>query len=103
MNLNLSSGAVVIAVLLTALSSRAGLWDKLHSYVSSPPPASATSSGNASAALNALSSDQLVGGLKEALSNGLQHAVGQLGHDGGFMTNLNVKIQMPDKLLLVEK
>jgi hypothetical protein len=29
--------------------------------------------------------------------------VGQLGHDGGFLTNLTVKIQMPEKLVLVEK
>ena len=44
-----------------------------------------------------------MGGLKEALSNGLQHAVGQLGHSGGFLTNLNVKILMPSKLQTVEK
>ena len=96
-----------VIILLFALSStvacRAGLFDQLNSYVSNSAPASASGSGNASAALNALSSDQLVGGLKQALSNGVQHAVGQLGHDGGFLTNLNVKIQMPDKLQVVEK
>ncbi|HEX4264893.1 MAG TPA: DUF4197 domain-containing protein [Verrucomicrobiae bacterium] len=95
--------AILVAVLVTSVSSRAGIFDQLGSVVSNSAPASASGSGTASAALNALSSDQLVGGLKQALSNGLQHAVGQLGHSGGFMTNLNVKIPMPAKLQLVEK
>lgn len=94
---------VLIAVLLSAISSRAGLLDKLGTFVSNSTPASVTNSGTSSAALNALSQDQLVGGLKQALSNGLQHAISQLGHDGGFLTNLNVKIPMPEKLQLVEK
>jgi len=103
MNLPYRRLTVLIAALLLSISSRAGLLDKLGTYVTNSTTASTTSSSNASSALNALSSDQLVGGLKQALSNGLQHAVGQLGHDGGFLTNLNVKIQMPEKLALVEK
>jgi hypothetical protein len=95
--------AALIVMLLSAVSSRAGFFDTLGSVVSNSTPASAASSGTASAALNALSQDQLVGGLKQALSNGLQHAIGTLGHDGGFLTNLNVKIPMPEKLQLVEK
>ena len=50
-----------------------------------------------------LSQDQVVAGLKEALGQGVQRAVSQLGHDGGFLTNLNVKIPMPEKLRSVEK
>jgi hypothetical protein len=42
-------------------------------------------------------------GLKEALGNGLQRAITQLGHDGGFLTNGNVKIPVPEKLQTVEK
>jgi hypothetical protein len=103
MNLHYRRLAIVIAVLSCAISSRAGFLDQLGTMVTNSTPASTVSSGTASSALNALSQDQLVGGLKQALSNGLQHAVGQLGHDGGFLTNLNVKIQMPDKLLVVEK
>ncbi len=53
--------------------------------------------------VNALSQDQMISGLKEALGKGVQNAVNQLGHDGGFFTNLNVKIPMPDKLRTVEK
>ena len=34
---------------------------------------------------------------------GLQRAVSTLGQPGGFLTNLNVKIPIPDKLQLIEK
>ncbi len=50
-----------------------------------------------------LSQEQMVQGLKEALGKGVQQAVSQLGHNGGFLTNLEVKIPMPEKLRTVEK
>ncbi len=53
--------------------------------------------------LAGLSQDQMVQGLKDALAKGLQQAIAGLGHDGGFLTNLNVKIPMPEKLQTVEK
>src|SRR5258708_20070284 len=52
--------------------------------------------------LAGLSQDQMVQGLKGALAKGLQQAIARLGHDGGFLTNLNVKIPMPEKLQKVE-
>jgi hypothetical protein len=52
--------------------------------------------------LAGLSQDQMVQGLKDALAKGLQQAIAGLGHDGGFLTNLNVKIPMPEKLQKVE-
>ena len=52
--------------------------------------------------LAGLSQDQMVQGLKDALGKGLQQAIAGLGHDGGFLTNLNVKIPMPEKLQKVE-
>lgn len=55
------------------------------------------------AAVSALSQDQVVDALKEALSKGVQQAVSRLGHDGGFLTNLDVRIRMPEKLRAVEK
>jgi hypothetical protein len=70
------------------------------------PPASTPSTPSAtstSAALASLSSDKVAEGLKEALGKGLQHAVSTLGQPGGFLTNLNVKIPIPDKLQLIEK
>jgi hypothetical protein len=53
--------------------------------------------------LASLSQDQMVQGLEDALAKGLQQAITRLGHDGGFLTNLNVKIPMPEKLQTVEK
>ena len=53
--------------------------------------------------LAGLSQDQMVQGLKDALAKGLQQAIAGLGQDGGFLTNLNVKIPMPEKLQTVEK
>jgi hypothetical protein len=52
--------------------------------------------------LAGLSQDQMVKGLQEALAKGLQQAIAGLGHDGGFLTNLGVKIPMPDTLQKVE-
>lgn len=55
-----------------------------------------------SSSLGSLSSDQVVQGLKEALAKGLQSSIASLGHDGGFLTNLNVKIPVPEKMKKVE-
>jgi len=55
------------------------------------------------ASVAALSQDQVVEGLKQALAKGVQQAVTELGKDGGFLTNLNVRIPMPEKLQTVDK
>jgi hypothetical protein len=52
---------------------------------------------------SALSQEQIVQGLKEALGNGVQQAVTQLGRKDGFLTNLNVRIPMPEKLRTAER
>jgi hypothetical protein len=51
----------------------------------------------------ALSDEEVVRGLKEALSKGTQQAIANLGKDGGFLNNLDVKIPLPDELKKVEK
>jgi hypothetical protein len=77
-------------------SARAGWLDALGLAKSATNTTAAT-------ALSALSQDQMVGGLKDALANGLQQAIANLGHDGGFLTNLDVKIPLPEKLQSAEK
>ena len=52
---------------------------------------------------SALSQDQMVLGLKQALGKGVQEAIARLGQTNGFLTNMNVKIPMPEKLQSVEK
>ncbi len=58
--------------------------------------------GQATATLASLSQDQMVQGLKDALAKGLQQAIANLGQDGGFLTNLSVKIPMPEQMRKVE-
>jgi hypothetical protein len=68
-----------------------------------PPATSTPSSPVVAPSVAGLSSDQVSQALKEALGKGLQRAVSTLGQPGGFLTNLNVKIPIPEKLQLIEK
>jgi hypothetical protein len=88
----------ILLPLLIAISlctARAGWLDALG--------LGSSSTNSTSTGLAALSQSQMAGGLKDALGNGLQHAVASLGHDGGFLTNVAVKIPVPEKLQSVEK
>jgi hypothetical protein len=51
----------------------------------------------------ALSSGEMVSGLKEALQNGVRFAIDKLGAENGFLGNDLVRIPMPDSLSWVEK
>jgi hypothetical protein len=51
----------------------------------------------------ALTDDEVIRGLKEALSKGTEQAITDLGKDGGYLNNLNVKIPMPETLHKVEQ
>lgn len=57
----------------------------------------------AAAGSAALSNDDIIGGLKEALANGAQSAVNALGRSGGYLNNSAVKIPLPQKLQSVGK
>ena len=87
-----------IALLLSLTIGSAGLFDQLG--LGSYPTNQLSGS---TAGLASLSEGKVTDGLKEALGKGVQRAVSQLGHDDGFLTNLNVKIPMPEKLRTVEK
>lgn len=58
---------------------------------------------NALPSLGALTEDQTAKALKEALAKGAERAVKQLGTNGGFLTNLNVKIPMPASLQKIDQ
>lgn len=51
----------------------------------------------------ALTQSEMTGGLKEALANGVQRAVRELGKPDGFLKNAAVKIPMPERLQTVER
>ncbi len=70
----------------------------------SAPPAkvSAASLAAPRSALGDLSGDTVTRGLKEALGKGLERALAQLGGDGGFLTNIAVRIPMPEQLTVAD-
>lgn len=86
----------VLALFLAAfpLNVRAGFLDTLKSTLTTTNPSVAAAAG--------LSTDQVTAGLKEALGQGVSNAVMSLGHSGGFLTNMAVKIPLPGKLQSVE-
>ncbi len=51
----------------------------------------------------ALSQEEITGGLKEALSKGVERAVTMLGREDGFLKDVGVKIPMPESLQKVER
>lgn len=52
---------------------------------------------------SALTNDQVVRGLKDALSVGTEKAIAQLGRPGGYLNDAQVKIPLPDGLKTVAK
>lgn len=92
--------AALVAVSLSSTAS-AGLFDQLKTAITATNTG-ATNSLRSAATTGALSQEQMVGGLKEALSKGVERAVASLGRTNGFLTNVNVKIPMPEKLQKVE-
>jgi hypothetical protein len=91
-------GGMAAVLAVQTVAQAASLWDTLGLGKKDASDSATLTSG-----LNTLSQDQVVQGLKEALGKGVQQAISKLGHDGGFLTNLEVKIPMPEKLHTVEK
>ncbi|MGB5540050.1 MAG: DUF4197 domain-containing protein [Gammaproteobacteria bacterium] len=99
MNKSFFIPAGLLAVLIASNPLQAGLsdmLDKLKGSVSGQTP-------DSSAAMSALSNDEMISGLKEALGKGTQYAVDNLGKEGGFLDNASVRIPMPKSLSWVEK
>lgn len=88
---------MLTAVLQFALlcPARGDLLEQLHSL--------AKGTNQSAAAAAALSQTEVAAGLKEALGKGVERAVASLGRADGFLTNLNVKIPLPEKLRTAEK
>lgn len=84
-----------LALGFTCGPAHAGFFDQFKSVL--------TATNNPVAKASSLSQDQIVAGLKQALSLGVSNAVATLGRNDGFLTNLNVKIPLPGKLQSVEQ
>ena len=50
-----------------------------------------------------LTQQEIVAGLRAALDKGVDHAVAELGHDGGFFRNVELRIPVPEALQAVER
>lgn len=85
---------VCCVALIAFTSPAANFWQKLGL-------ASRTNLNTAT--LAALNDDQVIQGLKEALAKGTEQAVKQLGRENGFLTNLAVRIPMPESMQKVER
>lgn len=88
--------SLFIVLMLTLSVARAGVFDFLKKTTSD-------ATTNSSPSLAGFSQDQVVDALKQALGKGVQTAITNLGHSGGFLNNPKVKIPMPEKLQAVEK
>lgn len=56
----------------------------------------------AAAAGAALSNNEVIAGLKEALSKGAREAIASLGRNNGYLGNAKVRIPLPDQLRKIE-
>lgn len=96
--------ATCVAVWLISSSVCFAGWKKeiSNALQASTNVAAAAAASRLASSSAPLSADQAVQGLKEALSKGVQSAVSRLGQEGGFLTNLSVRIPLPDKLQKTE-
>lgn len=90
----------VVMVLSISTVAFAGWQDILKQQVDSIQQGD--SSSVSTMASSALSNEDMIGGLKQALEKGVGYAVDGLGKTDGFLDNDKVKIPMPDKLAKLE-
>jgi predicted exporter len=86
---------ILLALALSATSARADIFDFLKKK-----PADTNAS---SQPLSEFSQSQVADALKQALGKGVQTAITNLAKPNGFLSNLQVRIPMPEKLQAVEK
>jgi len=86
---------ISLSLMALSVTARAGWLDTLKQDV--------TGSNAAPVGVTSLTQGEMYDGLKQALSKGVQQAVANLGHDGGYLNNLDVKIPMPDSLKRVQQ
>ena len=90
----------IIITLSVSGAAVAGWQDFLQQQVDSFQKGESTSVSGI--ATSALSQDDMIAGLKQALEKGVGYAVDNLGQADGFLGNADVRIPMPDKLQQLE-
>ena len=89
--------AIIVTFLFQQTIARAGWLDWIAKPTATGTPAVVSSP------LTALSQDEMISGLREALAKGVNQAVTNLGKDGGYLKNLDVKIPMLPQLQSVDR
>lgn len=87
-----------------AASKFGGFFQRLFtgSESSEPEPTTNASTNSTPLDLSRFSKTQLAAAVRQALGQGVTNAVLRLGSAGGFATNQNVRIEMPDRLKSIE-
>lgn len=95
----LARGLVVVACLCFA----AAVQSDWRQWLETAKEALDEPSSGSSTSVNALSNDQIIRGLKDALSIGAEKAIKLLGRDGGYLDDKQVRIPLPGVLETVGK
>lgn len=90
------ASALAAAITLGIGTADASFLDKLKSTVDSVTSGSGGSTGDATS--QALGTDQIIAGLKEALRVGAENVVSQVGAAGGFNADPAIHIPLPPRL-----
>lgn len=98
LSLRINFGLCVCMAVAPFTASHADLQDLLKAL---PLPGAEKSTSGAIAA-SALSNDEVVAGLKEALAKGSESAISALGRTDGFFANSQVRIPLPPSLGKIE-
>ncbi|MCP3667986.1 MAG: DUF4197 domain-containing protein [Gammaproteobacteria bacterium] len=96
----ISSISVALFILIASGSLHAGLFDFLKQIEGELSENESTADIRP---LDALTNDEMIAGLKEALNKGSKYAIRKLGKEGGFLRNEKVRIPMPEDLVWIEK
>ena len=86
-----------------AISVQAGWQDLLNELPDSAKDVLLSTDAADAAGVTAISSEEMIAGLKEALNTASALAVNSLGEQGGFLDNPTVRIPMPEELSWIEK
>lgn len=96
---------IILVLTLTMTGCQANAWSlkDLESIATGVTKGSTAQKGGSASGIDALTSSEVSSGLKTALAQGVDKAVGNLGIADGFFGNSAVKIPLPDSLKKVEK
>lgn len=90
----LSTLVAMAFVLGSILSAGAGWQDQLKGITDQLKE----DEGGSGTGLSALSDSEITAGLREALSKAVDQAISNLGREGGYMQNMDVRIPLPERL-----